>query len=262
MVIPTLYPFLWIRCFGVVLIGLLTVLILSLQASEIERLSPAQLIEAKRYGEAIPQLLLLAEAGDVYAQTKLGVLYENGLGINRNLEAAIHWYRTAAEQGHAPAQVNLGVLYQFGTGVTQDFTLARYWYEKASAQDYPRGIGKLAYLYVTGSGGVNDVKRGIALLEKAAAGGYDEALYNLALFLRQQNTTQSRTRSVLLLQRAIEKKYPAAMNELALLHLMGEVRPQNMTLAHQLLSHATALGFKPARKNLAKLCQSSPKLCE
>ena len=45
----------------------------------------------------------LAEAGDTRAQYSLGVIYEKGLGVARNIPKAVEWYRAAADQGYAPA---------------------------------------------------------------------------------------------------------------------------------------------------------------
>ena len=48
-----------------------------------------------------------AEHGYARAQFNLGVRYENGLGVNKDVEEAVKWYRKAAEQGYAPAQEKL-----------------------------------------------------------------------------------------------------------------------------------------------------------
>ena len=36
-----------------------------------------------------------------------------------------------AEQGYASAQYNLGLMYQYGEGVVKDMTKAKYWIKKA-----------------------------------------------------------------------------------------------------------------------------------
>ena len=46
----------------------------------------------------------------------------------------MEWYRKAAEQGHAGAQNNLGVMYNNGQGVQQDYESAAYWWGKAAKQ--------------------------------------------------------------------------------------------------------------------------------
>lgn len=46
---------------------------------------------------------MAADQGDVYSQIFLGHLYSNGEGAEKNLEAAVKYYRMAAEQGNADA---------------------------------------------------------------------------------------------------------------------------------------------------------------
>jgi hypothetical protein len=55
---------------------------------------------------------LAAEAGDKVAQNNLGVLYRDGLGVEKNPSDALSWFQKSAEQGYAKAQLNLGQLYE------------------------------------------------------------------------------------------------------------------------------------------------------
>lgn len=43
--------------------------------------------------------LKTAETGDVTAQMKVGDLYLEGTGTEKNLEQSVHWYKAAAGQG-------------------------------------------------------------------------------------------------------------------------------------------------------------------
>lgn len=51
-----------------------------------------------------------AEAGQREAQLELGVLFDRGIGCERNYEKAAYWYFQAAQQGQPAAQTQLGVL--------------------------------------------------------------------------------------------------------------------------------------------------------
>jgi TPR repeat protein len=96
-----------------------------------------------------------ADQGFAPAQSKLGVLYENGLGLSKDFVQAIEWYRKAAaqgnndaigrirktaEEGNALAQVNLGLMYESGQGVSKDFTQALRWYFRAAEQENTEAI--------------------------------------------------------------------------------------------------------------------------
>ena len=84
--------------------------------------------------EAVRWYRLAAEQGDAWAQTNLGVMYENGRGVTQDDAEAVRWYRLAAEQGHADAQYNLGWMYDTGRGVPQDDAEAVRWFRLAAEQ--------------------------------------------------------------------------------------------------------------------------------
>ena len=69
---------------------------------------------------------------DVFAQFNLAVLYEGGDGVERDVDRAIALYRLAADRGMAAAMLNLGVLYAQGTSVDTDREAALRWFYQAS----------------------------------------------------------------------------------------------------------------------------------
>lgn len=72
-----------------------------------------------------------AEGGDVEAQTNVGEIYERGMGVEPNYEAAALWYQKAADKGYSRAIFNLGTLYEQGRGVPQDQLKALNLYRQA-----------------------------------------------------------------------------------------------------------------------------------
>jgi hypothetical protein len=86
------------------------------------------------YTAAYDEWLPLAELGDAEAQFNLGVLYDEGAGVERNLATAADWYRKAATQGFIDAQTNLGIMYYHGLGVERDHELAAHWFRLAADQ--------------------------------------------------------------------------------------------------------------------------------
>src|SRR5688572_4312476 len=72
-----------------------------------------------------------AESGDVEAQTNVGEIYERGMGVEPNYEAAAMWYQKAADKGYSRAIFNLGTLYEQGRGVPQDQLKALNLYRQA-----------------------------------------------------------------------------------------------------------------------------------
>jgi len=76
------------------------------------------------YAAALQMWRRLAENGDAQAQNAVGDMYATrrarlSQGSGEDSEAA-KWYLKAAEQGFAPAQSNLGRIYYEGLGVPRD----------------------------------------------------------------------------------------------------------------------------------------------
>lgn len=84
------------------------------------------------YATALKVWLPLAEGGDLAAQNNVGEIYEKGLGVRADYQAAALWYRRAADKGYSRAAINIGNLYEQGLGVPKDKNQAFNWYRKAS----------------------------------------------------------------------------------------------------------------------------------
>ncbi len=75
-----------------------------------------------------------ARQGNVDAQYNLGVVYDEGEGVEQDHKQASYWYKKAAEQGDASAQHNLAVQYFYGNGVEESIEQTVYWFTKAAEQ--------------------------------------------------------------------------------------------------------------------------------
>ncbi|MBI4384500.1 MAG: sel1 repeat family protein [Nitrospinae bacterium] len=92
------------------------------------------------YETAYRELKPLAEDGNAAAQYQLGLLYEGGKGVRKDLKEAAKWIREAAEQGIADAQIVLSNKYQNGEGVRKDLTEAYIWASLAANTGVRRAI--------------------------------------------------------------------------------------------------------------------------
>ena len=84
------------------------------------------------YATALKIWLPVAQAGDAEAQTYVGEIYEKGLGLKPDYQAASIWYDKAAKQNYSRALINLGNLYEKGLGVAQDIAQALNLYRQAA----------------------------------------------------------------------------------------------------------------------------------
>jgi TPR repeat protein len=80
------------------------------------------------------QLLKKAAKGNVSgAAFDLAFAYEQGAGVEKNLELAFESYVHAALLGDAQAFFEVGRMYHWGYGVKKNFRMAKYWYLKAES---------------------------------------------------------------------------------------------------------------------------------
>jgi TPR repeat protein len=137
------------------------------------------------YATALREWTPLAEQGIPEAQFKLGILYDQGLGVAPNVTDALQWYRRAAEQGYAAAQYNLGIHYLLGTGVTQDDAEAARWLSQAAEQGIPLAQFQLGLLFSQGRGVPRNQAIAIRWFREVAMRGDPEAQYQLGLLYSQ-----------------------------------------------------------------------------
>ena len=197
--------------------------------------------------QADPQVIGIRDRGGMYA---LGVMLDEGLGVEIDEHRAVEWYRRAAKLGHAESMNRLGILYLQGRGVPQNTLSARSWFRLAAAQGsltainniallYFYGLGvhqsyskaakflnisanrgnadgqnKLGMMYESGLGVAPDQRRARSLFLKSAAQGYSPAMVNLGLLLTQESNAD--TRSVVPCP-FIDQSNAAAGNQQALL---------------------------------------------
>jgi len=93
------------------------------------------------YATALREWRPLAEQGDASAQFQLGLLYDNGDGVPRDLASARQWYEKAAAQGEAKAQFYLGLQSAYGEGGPMDLVQAHMWYSLAAGNGYAHAPG-------------------------------------------------------------------------------------------------------------------------
>jgi hypothetical protein len=65
--------------------------------------------------------------------TRLGMIYHNALGVERDPQQAAYWWQRGAERDDADGQAMLGAAYHLGSGVTRDPIAAFAWLLRARA---------------------------------------------------------------------------------------------------------------------------------
>jgi serine/threonine protein kinase/TPR repeat protein len=122
---------------------------------------------SQTFREAVDLLRISAEKGDRDSQNRLGGLYLNGKGVEKDNAEALKWLRRAADQGNKIAQNLVGLIYDYGMGVPADPSEAAKWYRRAADQGFNESKVWLARLYSSGRGVEKDLGKASALFHEA-----------------------------------------------------------------------------------------------
>ena len=192
-----------------------------------------------------------AEQGDANAQFNLGVCYENGQGVEEDVNEAVRWYRKAAAQGVAEAQLNLGVCYANGLGVAEDATEAVKWFRKAAEQGSAAAQCNLGVCHANGLGVVKDVMDSVKWYRKAAEQGYATAQCNLGVcYENGQGVEADVNEAVKWYRKAAEQGDAAAQCNLGMCYHNGQGVEEDVNEAVKWYRKAAAQGYAAAQFSL------------
>lgn len=111
-----------------------------------------------------------AAQDDAVAQYVVGIMYQQGKGVEKNKDTAISWFTKSAKQDYILAQYSLIAMYEYGDGIQKNPEQASYWYEQISKA---RSLAVLNQQQ-------QDIKEIIALLKPLAVSNDTNAQYLLA----------------------------------------------------------------------------------
>lgn len=139
---------------------------------------------SKKYERnAVKFFMEAAEAGNAFAQSNMGFVYDRGVGgVEVNSEKALYWYRQALLSNDPVALNNAGLIYLEGAlNVPTDHNTAVKFFESSAAQGNCAGLTSLGVAYEFGHGGLTaDKKKALELYRRAARHGHPDALANVA----------------------------------------------------------------------------------
>ena len=201
------------------------------------------------------RLLLEAEGTGVpVVQYNLGVLYEQGLGVDPNLQSAIAYYRRAAENGFVPAQLRYAQFLLYGEEIPADPAAAEQWYCAAAEQGNATAQYSLALLLLERKEDPMAHERGLSWLLLAAENGEEGARYTLGInYLHGGRLTQDYAKAALYLTPTAEAGRADAQYYLAIMCLEGWGRPVDTAEAWKWLQLAAAGGSELAKDGLQSL---------
>lgn len=131
------------------------------------------------YQKAYEYSTLAAEADALDGYLTLGMLYQHGWGVDKNIELAIENYKMAAAQGDETAMNQIGFIYMNGEGIEENPKQAFYWFNESAQKGYVVGINNVGYCYKNGYGVDKDEEIAAEWYKKAAQLGDTNAMYEL-----------------------------------------------------------------------------------
>lgn len=177
----------------------------------------------------------LAEADDAQAMNNLGVLYDQGQGVEPDTGRALHWFARSAKAGHPSGMSNYGRMLEQGRGMPANPAEAARWFDLAARQGQPEAQYNLGLLYERGRGVQRDSKAAAAWYSRAAAQQQTEALARLGHFYRVgQGVEKNPSRAALLLYAAAMNGEAGAIRELEEMAKEGPARPAAVLFGQKL----------------------------
>jgi TPR repeat protein len=120
-----------------------------------------------------------AGTGDMNALLILGDLYYHGIGVRKNAEKALEYYRRGADRGSIAAFVKLGKLLLIHTSIPIEAATICLWEEEAERHNHPGAQYLMGILHWMGVGIEGSEEEAIRFLRMAADGGVGEAIPHL-----------------------------------------------------------------------------------
>jgi hypothetical protein len=189
-----------------------------------------------------------AEFGFVPALNILGHAYLSGYGGEKNVRKALDDFKEAAQAGYVPAQYNLGKLYYQGDdGVPRDLKLAGAWFNAAAKAGHPGALFAAGRMYDLGQGVPADQKRALVYYKDSALRGNRDAQFALGTFFYNgELVPKNLTTARKLFDVAAKQGQADAMFDLGAMESNGEGGPRDMAMAYVWLTLAKTAGHQSA----------------
>ena len=212
--------------------------------------------------------------------------YQNGIEIIRDYHKAIFWYRESANQGNKNGQYHIGMMYEYGYGIDKNLSMATDWYLKSSKQEDNHRESKLnhinamsikdknldekynkdnsnfmnnlddkgAYFYkeATMYENIKDYQNAVNFYEKAVHYGDSNAQFRLGnLYTSGKGVNKNMSLAANLFQQSAEKGNKESQYILGHMYLKGNHLDQNDKLASLWILKSAEQGYQDAQYQIA-----------
>ena len=147
---------------------------------DVKDIKPDEIAVAPSPAAALQWYRLAAQNNIPQALYFVGVFYETGTVVDKDLNKAFSLVQRAAQQGVPAAGYRLATYYQQGAGVGQDVVAAGAWYERAAKAGLPQAQLVYGAMLENGVGMEQSITAAAAQYLKASDAGLPQAMVNLA----------------------------------------------------------------------------------
>ena len=180
-----------------------------------------------------------------------GLKYLYGNNRKGDVEAAKQLFFKSADKGNTDAMYYLGLMYKDGLAVDKNMNSAFKWFSKASDEFHPDAMFELANLYLNEDFGKKDPESAFSLYSYSAAAGNTAAMNTLGYYYKKGiHVEKDFGKAVELYQEAADRGDAIGQYNLALAYYKGEGVPQNFDKAFKWFEKAALLGDSYAQYNL------------
>jgi TPR repeat protein len=184
-----------------------------------------------------------AKQGNSNAQFDVASMYQNGRGVEPDLDKAIEWYKKSAEQDNTQAVSRLKLLEANKERFRKILAKA----DTGNAESQY----KLGKMYTEGVGVSTDYALATKTFESAAKQGHAKAEYNLGLnYYEGTGVERNRKTAYKWFKAAAEQNHPAAQYYLGKMYASGSGVKQNYSTSLEWFGKAVEGGFNQARAEM------------
>ena len=213
-----------------------------------------KLLDKGHYGEGINLLLQCSENNNIKAQCKLALCYEQGTGVEKNLELAFKWYRKSAELESPYAMYCIGLCYMNGEGVGLNQEEAVKWFYKAAPEDgtgFSVAYDALGICFRDAKGVSQDYNKSFFYFKLGSENGLASSQSFLGdCYRKGYGTSQDKKMAAYWYEKSAEQGNVNSQNNISVCYYTGAGVEQNIIKAYKWLKLAILGGKASDAKNL------------
>ena len=203
--------------------------------------------------ERIDTIRYEAEQGNADYQYLYGNCFENGWGVEEDINQALAWYKKAADQKQKAVFNSIGNLYRTGKGVKRDDKEAFNWFKQGAEAKDAQAMLNVGNCYYYGMGTEKDLDEAVKWWQESANYSNVYALAQMGdCYYYGIGVEKNLKKAVDYFTQAAERNVAGAQFRLGVLYYTGDGVEQDKTYSKLLMTKARDGGMEEAQEFLEK----------